>query len=372
MTLPVVAKSSSAIRSAFHSSPAPGQRAFWKRWFGISDPNCAAAVLETLLASKPYSEITAPEVSVAVRDYGLSGSQVRALVTTLWRRAVTAAVADDMLTDEEVAELAGLRFALQVGEDEAMEVEKEVIHPRFQQPVSAALADGRLTVEERAELDRLSSALRLSQAEVQLLYTPVAGPVMQKRFMAMILDHRVSPDELAELGSSGVEIGFKLGMSAEAEEAVRRYADFWKIENGARTPIAVSIRLGTGEACYYSAPAIWHELRRVTTRSNLGSVGYSFRIARGVYYRSPRVRLPSVTADVLTAIDAGSVYITNKRVIFDGARGNKTIRLSALLGFEPYSNGLQLEKATGKSPTLIIEGDAERACVILGAVLAQQ
>jgi hypothetical protein len=65
----------------------------------------------------------------------------------------------------------------------------------------------------------------------------------------------------------------------------------------------------------------------------------------------------------------GQVYFTNKRVILDGGSRNFSVRLSALIGIEVYSDGLKLSKATGRSPWLFVE-DAERAAVILSALLA--
>lgn len=77
-----------------------------------------------------------------------------------------------------------------------------------------------------------------------------------------------------------------------------------------------------------------------------------------------------MTRDELTHIDDGTLYITNKRVIFDGRRKNSTIRHSALLGLEMFRDGLVLEKASGKSPHLILDGDVELAAVILSSALA--
>ena len=75
--------------------------------------------------------------------------------------------------------------------------------------------------------------------------------------------------------------------------------------------------------------------------------------------------------DYLAQIDQGTIYFTNNRIIFDGNSANKTIRLSALIGFEPYSDGVKLEKATGKSPTIVLAGNAELAAMILSALLAR-
>jgi hypothetical protein len=83
------------------------------------------------------------------------------------------------------------------------------------------------------------------------------------------------------------------------------------------------------------------------------------------------VKVAPVKQEQLTQIDSGKIYFTNKRVIFDGGRANKTIKLSALIGIEPYTDGIGLEKATGKSPVIVLDEHVELATIILSALLAQ-
>lgn len=144
----------------------------------------------------------------------------------------------------------------------------------------------------------------------------------------------------------------------------------WRIENGQFPTISVPIALQRGETCYFSCTAGWHELRTKTVRVNYSGVSTSIRICKGVRFRVGSVTPQRVTRDELTHIDDGTLYITNKRIIFDGQRKNSTIRHSALLGLEMYRDGIVLEKATGKSPHLILTGDVELAAVILSSALA--
>jgi hypothetical protein len=61
----------------------------------------------------------------------------------------------------------------------------------------------------------------------------------------------------------------------------------------------------------------------------------------------------------LQEIDTGTAYITNKRLIFDGRLKNTSIRHSAVIALEAYSDGVGIEKATGRSPVLVTTADAE-------------
>ena len=59
-----------------------------------------------------------------------------------------------------------------------------------------------------------------------------------------------------------------------------------------------------------------------------------------------------------------------QRMIFDGALKNTTLRHSSVLGFQLFQDGIVVDKASGRSPHLMIEGDTETLAVILGAALA--
>ena len=71
-------------------------------------------------------------------------------------------------------------------------------------------------------------------------------------------------------------------------------------------------------------------------------------------------------------IDSGTAYLTNKRVIFMGEKGNKTIRLPKILDYEIYSNGVTIQKDAGKSPFLEFSDHPEHFGVLLGRMISEQ
>jgi hypothetical protein len=99
------------------------------------------------------------------------------------------------------------------------------------------------------------------------------------------------------------------------------------------------------------------------------SQGVSIRIARGVYYRVGGSRPQRVTTEGLTEIDAGTLYLTNKRLLFDGRAKNTSLKLNTVIAFDVYTDGLAIEKGSGRSPHLLLNGDVESAATILGRLL---
>lgn len=146
---------------------------------------------------------------------------------------------------------------------------------------------------------------------------------------------------------------------------------YWQIQNGELPAVPVPIALQRNEICHFSCAASWYEPRVQTTRVDYAGAGYRIRIAKGLHFRVGSVAGKPVKKDVLTLLDSGTVYLTNRRVIFDGEKANKTIKVSNLIGFEPYSDAIALEKATGKNPVIMLQGNAELAALVLAEVLAR-
>jgi hypothetical protein len=58
-------------------------------------------------------------------------------------------------------------------------------------------------------------------------------------------------------------------------------------------------------------------------------------VMRGLYYHVGAPRPRRIASEGLTTLDSDEIYITNKRVIFNGARRNLTLELDSLLSSRP-------------------------------------
>ena len=101
----------------------------------------------------------------------------------------------------------------------------------------------------------------------------------------------------------------------------------------------------------------------------MGGASFRLKIMKGMYYRSGSVSVERITSDILSHIDSGTAYVTNKRLIFVGSRKNTNILLSKVLSVIPYSDGIGIEKDSGKSPILRVPDNADIFAMILGRVI---
>lgn len=114
----------------------------------------------------------------------------------------------------------------------------------------------------------------------------------------------------------------------------------WHIMNDELKPITVNFKLGKGEVCYYLSTTTWGELVK----------GYDDN---------------GEEETLIKDIEDGKVYFTNKRIIFKGEIGNKTINLNKIFEVDLHPNGLYVSKETGKSPIFQYLTDTDYANIIL-------
>jgi hypothetical protein len=338
----------------------------------LAKVDLAEEAIAALLAGQSPHEISETRITELLHSYGAIGSHARAVGLRVFRRALTQFLDDHALTDEELNYLDRLCRLLDIAVDDVEQVKADLVHPWFVSAARLALADGVLEQDERAWLDRLQVGLRLP---AHIARTLLAGPAREAaltRLAEMVADRRLSPDELESVARLEDDLGATVTLPPEVQRELRRYADLWRIENGDLPEIPVPLNLMRGEICHFMGYGEWWELRTRTTRITYGGPIATVRIAKGLRYRIGSIAPHRMTKEEMTHIDSGPIYFTSKRVLFRGAKKNAAIRFTALVGLQAYSDAIMLEKATGRSPHILLPGeDVERAAVILTTAMGR-
>ena len=114
----------------------------------------------------------------------------------------------------------------------------------------------------------------------------------------------------------------------------------------ASPPIGVFLKLG--EQCHASfATVLLYEDVVGTQRSTAGGAVY-VRLGKGITLRPAAYSGKSMPVAELKQVDAGTLVITNSRVIFQGQRYRFDIPMRSIEGLSPYSDGFQIQ-TVGKS-----------------------
>lgn len=140
-----------------------------------------------------------------------------------------------------------------------------------------------------------------------------------------------------------------------------RFRLLGQIEDGDLPSVDVPILLQRGEVCHFSGEAARHEIKTVTKRINYGGPTGSIKIMKGVRWRVGSIAVQRVTTDVMTQLDTGTLYVTSKRVFFDGTKKNISIPFGKITKFTVFKDGLQIEKEAGKDLYFVSTSDWELA-----------
>jgi len=124
------------------------------------------------------------------------------------------------------------------------------------------------------------------------------------------------------------------------------------------------VALQKGELCYWAGPCSWRELRGRTQRIAYHGPSVSIPIVKGVRYRLGSISPTIVRTTELQEIDSGTLFITNKRLFFDGRAKNTTITYKAVAALKLFDGGFEVDKQTGRSPHLFVGPEPEQVAAM--------
>lgn len=235
------------------------------------------------------------------------------------------------------------------------EIKAKVYRNRFE----LAVVNRRLSEEEETILDTLRVNLGLDEKTAEEISQKVRGNAIQSYVNRMIEDGEVSPQEEEELNQAAKSLAINVEMSEESRLALEKLRLVWRINHEELQTIEPDIILQKKELCYYMQKVDWYEHRAVKSSVGYGGLSGRIKIAKGIYYRVGKMGLNVHSTQEMTKIDTGKVYITNKRLIFAGGLKNTSIPFSKIINLQPYKDGIEIIKDSGKSPLLAFSNDVD-------------
>ena len=161
-------------------------------------------------------------------------------------------------------------------------------------------------------------------------------------------ERRINPDQQVQLNA----IAERLGIEPPLDENYRKFRELWAAENGEQVylaPVDAPILLRPDEQCCFSELAIWGQLK--VTKTSFGYSGFSttFPIMKGANYRIGSLKPRYKVSDGIKEMAIGSLYITNKRLFFNGGSLSTTITFNGIVNIECYSNGMEVGKTNDRN-----------------------
>lgn len=123
-----------------------------------------------------------------------------------------------------------------------------------------------------------------------------------------------------------------------------------------QTGIQAPIILTRGEVALWCYPAVTMYQEK-TQREYVGrSSGFSFRIMKGITYRTGGFRGHPVEHSYMDNMGMGSLYVTNKNIIYMGQLRSLKIPYIKIIGIQPYSDGMEVQRDGANVKRLMFQG----------------
>lgn len=132
-----------------------------------------------------------------------------------------------------------------------------------------------------------------------------------------------------------------------------------RIQSGQFPPqnnFTVPIMLASGEYIIWQYPNVTMYQEKITKEWVGRSSGWSYRVCKGVYYRTGGSKGHSIEHSSMENVGVGTLVLTNKNIIFYSLQKSSKVPYKKLIGVTPYSDGVELQKDGANAKRQVFQG----------------
>ena len=205
--------------------------------------------------------------------------------------------------------------------------------------------DGDYSAEDARDLFYEATRLKLGEKDLDSLrIKAVENAVSSIKARAEETWH-LTDEDVTRIAA--VESAF--GTKIQLDDNLIAFRAIYELETHRRLPAPIydhSFMTEPGESVYFRQHTAWAQLRV----HRKGYSGVSVSVPSGI--RGVRFRfgtMAPISSEELTTLAEGILYVTSRRLYFDGDRRNSSTTLVKITDFSLFKNALEIEKATGRS-----------------------
>ncbi|MBE8726196.1 hypothetical protein [Flavobacterium hungaricum] len=274
---------------------------------------------------------------------------------------------DGILKDSDFENLNHLSYILSLKKDSVeMLVLKigEIVYRKF---FTKAISNGRLIRREEEFLEKIENEMNLPKTLVNKISYEMKNNFLQDYVRNVINNKELSPDIEKEINNISESLRIDLVFTKDITKQIENLKLYWKIENLDLQTIEADILIQKSETCYFRANSVkWYEFKSL--RQKPTNYISNFKVLKEFY-----LNLNSQGANnnnpYIKYVDSGSLYLTNKRIIFIGRNKNINIRFEKILRLTPQLDGIEVEKDTIKSAFIQLTNKADEFSLILNKLI---
>ena len=123
-----------------------------------------------------------------------------------------------------------------------------------------------------------------------------------------------------------------------------------------KTNLTAPIILGKNETILWTYNGVSLYQEKITKEWVGRTGGFSFKVIKGVYYRTGRMKGHPVEHSSMEFNGIGSLFITNKNLIFYSEQKSAKVPFNKIIGITPYSDGIEVHKDGANQKRMTMQG----------------
>lgn len=266
-------------------------------------------------------------------------------------------VEDFVITNKETEELKGLKEKLKLSNRATTKIAEEI----YSKSLILCLQDDNLSEKEKEFLSKLEKIFDIPSRFI----ATEAIKSYDRVFKKQIEDRKLTDDEEKLLDKLKEDLKLSDKMIVKNLKELERLKLLTKIQEGKLPVVATNMILQKGETCHWTVPAKLCEERVISRRYEGGYSGVSFRIARGVSFRTGGFRGHPVVQRGVVEVDSGNLTITNKRTVFRGIKKTAVFPYKKVVDIQLFKDAFQITKEGRSKAQFLKVDDMEVATAII-------
>lgn len=341
-----------------------------QRLLGQFPEENALIELNNLFASKPIESITQNEVTQIEDKYRLSLIKTfRLNLEEFYAVVLNQLITPTGLTHENLSTLEHLRTLLNIPKEATTFFHTRLGERFYQDSYTNAITNGRIGTEQQTLLNHLKDSIGLPVDVTDRIARETKDTYFGKFVSRIIADARVNPQEEAQLSEVINNLGIELDSAMHSQ--IKRYKLYWDIDNSPLPVVGVDVALQRGEVCHFQAHHVeWYEERATDRSTNYDDYFLWSQTLEEVDLEKDSATPRTAWFHILKRIDKGSLYLTNKRVIFNGTKKLSTFKLDGITNVHAFTTGSMVQRSVGKDPLFIFNKDFDVFTLLLRQIIS--
>jgi len=324
------------------------KQSFFQKLLRQKPEDNAIIEVNNLLAAKPVSRINLSEIADIERRHNLKLERVFKLnLEEFYAVYLNHCFLDRRLDHDELKDLKHLKLLFSLSDKAITYLHDQIGLLVYEVSLQEAVADGKLSADERSFLAQLENDLKLPKELAEKISTEVRAQFFSDRVDGLVKNADFSPADEKELEEIAKSLNIDISLTNKNKQQLKQLKTYWALENLPLIEYQAELPLQKAEVCYLKIADIsWYELRGSYKQDTPHGMSH-----KAFYLQEPS-KQQSINSNILRFVDKGTLYLTNKRVIFDGQLKNSNIRLEGIESLIPFKNAVHILKQKGKSPVL--------------------